>query len=182
MLRHLSSWTCPLHSTLSTTPSCVGACSHHSACLVQRYDGSSGICILDRSTSDVVRQGLQSCIFFVECRKDRCLDLFCSLSTWQIWLLSLNGTVFILTCMPTIHRFTASSDLRSSRFPAAPVGLSPRCRYMDKDKPTATQHQQDGLALMFRCPPSTPAANHSSQSRSRSRQPFILGAGPWHLH
>jgi len=55
MLRHWSSWTCPLHSTLSTTPSCVGACSHHSAFLVQRYDGSSRICILGRSTSNVVR-------------------------------------------------------------------------------------------------------------------------------
>jgi len=48
MLRHWSSWTCPLQSTLSTTPFCVGVCSH-AACLVQRYDCSSGICILGRS-------------------------------------------------------------------------------------------------------------------------------------
>jgi len=46
---------------------------------------------------------------------------------------------------------------------------------MVEDKPTATPHQQDGLALVFHCPPSTPAANHSSQSRARSRQPFTLG-------
>jgi len=110
MLRDWSSWTFPLHSTVSTTPSCVGACSHHSTCLVQRHDGSSRICILGRSTSDVVRWGLQWSIFFVEYRKDRCLDLFCSLSTRQIWLLSLNGTVFVLTCMPTIHRFMAPAD------------------------------------------------------------------------
>jgi len=46
---------------------------------------------------------------------------------------------------------------------------------MDEDKPTATQHQQDGLALVFHCPPPTPTANHSSQGQVRSRQPFTLG-------
>jgi len=110
MLRHWSFWTFPLHSTLSNTLSCVGACSHHSACPVQRYDGWSRICILGRSSSDVVRRGLKSCIFFVEYRKDRYLDIFCLLSTQQIWLLSLNCTDFVLTCMPTIHRFTAPAD------------------------------------------------------------------------
>jgi len=42
--------------------------------------------------------------------------------------------------------------------------------------------QQDEHALVFHWPPSTPAANYSSQSRARSRQPFTLGTGPWHLH
>jgi len=54
--------------------------------------------------------------------------------------------------------------------------------YMDEDKPTAAQHQQDGLALVFHCPPSMPAAHHNSKSRARFRQPFTLCAGPWHLH
>jgi len=49
---------------------------------------------------------------------------------------------------------------------------------MNEDKPTATQHQQNGHALVFHCPPSTPAANHSSQSWARPCQPFTLGAGP----
>jgi len=40
----------------------------------------------------------------------RLKNLFCILSTRQIWLLSLNGTVFVLTCMPTIHRFMAPAD------------------------------------------------------------------------
>jgi len=35
---------------------------------------------------------------------------------------------------------------------------------------------------VFHCLPSTPAAVHSSQSRVRSRQPFTLAAGLWHLH
>jgi len=83
--------------------------------------------------------------------------------------------VFILTSMPTIHRFMAPAD------PLQFTCFQQRLSACLDDVATwmrTNQHQQDGLALMFHCPP---AANHSSQCRARFRQPFTLGVGPWHL-
>jgi len=174
MLRHWSSWTCPLHSTLSATPSCVGACSHHSVCLVQRYDGSSGICILGRSSLYVRRGQMRSAFMHLF------LWSTARIGTWAYSIYYLHGrsgfcphlcaddTQVYGSCRPSaVHDFP-------QRLSACLDGVA---IWMRTNR-LQLEHQQDGLALVFHCPPSTPAANHSSQSRARSRQPFTLGAGP----